>query len=577
VTTAQEQTTLTTSEHESLHTCEATIERGLQTFYEVGAALLAIRDNRLYRAKYATFEDYCQQRWGMSRSNANRLVQGAVIFDNLAPIGAKPANEAQTRPLSRLDPEQQRVAWQEATETAIGGKVTAAHVEATVQAIEQPLTDEDLAHLKADIAARGGTYDGERRINGVVTRHNVTLPGQPQRQYTTRQLQELLSAYPVLPETPAPDPRARDRELLQQAQQALAVYEVDEAEHLALQLSDRATGAKDALMRDIQARRRVLLRARTEEPKAEFDPSPVSVALDDQFDEPEPAAAATEADTRLLDQAEQELPAWSLWIDEDGKACGGQHASGYKIGPVESVIELVNEARRLTPLLAEFAEHNWTCGYHVGLDLWTAEHMQYGTVQASNLPDLAFNAYLARYDGREPDLPRDLWQATWLEGWQFEGHLPGDRYRLVRGGEAWEPTYNELCHVYSYDEQPAPQPVPPVTFPHPLTVPVPDDLEGWAFQVIDAHHVRGTHPDYGTCTATGGAQQAFDQARHTQRQAQQKTKPIPSAEHTASLTRGEIRNLWKCLHGDQMWLSHARATVERLARQAGVELEEVAA
>jgi hypothetical protein len=286
---------------------------------------------------------------------------------------------------------------------------------------------------------------------------------------------------------------------------------------------------------------------------------------------PEPAV------DHLLDQAEQELPAWSLWIDEDGEACGGQHNSGYKLGPVESVIDLINEARRLTPLLAEFAEHKWMVSHNVSHDIWFAEHMEYGTVQASSLPDLAFNAYLARYVRQEPDLPRALWQATWLEGWQFEGHLPGDRYRLVRGGEAWEPTFNELCHVYSYDEQPAPQPEPAVTFPHPLAHEVPDDLPGWVFQVVDKHHVQGTHPDYGTCTATGGSTAAFDQARYTQRQAQQKTKPIPSAEHTAMLTRGEIRNLWKCLHGDQMWLSHARATVERLARQAGVELEEVAA
>jgi hypothetical protein len=327
---------------------------------------------------------------------------------------------------------------------------------------------------------------------------------------------------------------------------------------------------KDEAMRVLSSRYRAV-RQRSERARFEAMPEP------EPAPQPAPAAAATEADTRLLDQAEQELPAWSLWIDEDGEACGGQHASGYKLGPVESVIELVNEARRLAPLLAEFAEHTWTVSYNVSHDIWFAEHMQYGTVEASNLPDLAFNAYLARYDGREPDLLRALWQATWLEGWQFEGHLPGDRYRLVRGGEAWEPTYNELCHVYSYDEQPAPQPDPAATFPHPLTVPVPDDLPGWTFQVVDKHHVQGTHPDYGTCTATGGEQQAFDQARHTQRQAQQKTKPIPSAEYTASLTRGEIRNLWKCLHGDQMWLSHARATVERLARQAGVELEEVAA
>jgi len=43
--------------------CEQVIERGLQTFYAVGDALAHIRESRLYRAKYATFEEYCQDRW----------------------------------------------------------------------------------------------------------------------------------------------------------------------------------------------------------------------------------------------------------------------------------------------------------------------------------------------------------------------------------------------------------------------------------------------------------------------------------------------------------------------------------
>jgi hypothetical protein len=43
---------------------ERVMERGLQTFVEVGKALADIRDGELYRGQgYATFEDYCQQRW----------------------------------------------------------------------------------------------------------------------------------------------------------------------------------------------------------------------------------------------------------------------------------------------------------------------------------------------------------------------------------------------------------------------------------------------------------------------------------------------------------------------------------
>jgi hypothetical protein len=57
---------------------ETTIERGLKTFVEVGNALAEIRDSRLYRESYATFEDYCRERWGMSKRHAVSCIAAAV-------------------------------------------------------------------------------------------------------------------------------------------------------------------------------------------------------------------------------------------------------------------------------------------------------------------------------------------------------------------------------------------------------------------------------------------------------------------------------------------------------------------
>ncbi len=116
-----------------LFECEQVIERGLNTFVEVGAALLEIRDNRLYKDNYSTFEEYCRERWGMVRRQADRLIQSAEVAENLRPIGLIPANEAQARPLVGLLPEQQVQVWQEAIETAPEGKVTAAHVQEVVR------------------------------------------------------------------------------------------------------------------------------------------------------------------------------------------------------------------------------------------------------------------------------------------------------------------------------------------------------------------------------------------------------------------------------------------------------------
>jgi hypothetical protein len=125
-------TALSNTEQDELEKHESVIERGLQTFYEVGYALSEIREQKLYRAAYATFEDYCRERWNMSRANANRLVQAAAIADNLAPMGAKPTSERQVRPLSKLPPDEQQEAWREAAERS-GGKPTARVVGEVVQ------------------------------------------------------------------------------------------------------------------------------------------------------------------------------------------------------------------------------------------------------------------------------------------------------------------------------------------------------------------------------------------------------------------------------------------------------------
>ena len=112
---------------------EVVIQRGLKTFYEVGEALMVIREKRLYRQTYHTFEEYCQQRWDMSRFYAHRLISASEVASNLLPIGNMPTNESQVRPLTKLaTPEEQQAAWQQAVASAPGGKVTGAHVAAVV-------------------------------------------------------------------------------------------------------------------------------------------------------------------------------------------------------------------------------------------------------------------------------------------------------------------------------------------------------------------------------------------------------------------------------------------------------------
>lgn len=108
---------------------EVAIERGLSTFHSVGSALAEIRDRRLYRATHGAFEAYCQERWGMQRNYANKVIAAAEVIGNLGTIvPILPITESQARPLTKLSPESQRKAWAKAVETAPEGKPLGGHV-----------------------------------------------------------------------------------------------------------------------------------------------------------------------------------------------------------------------------------------------------------------------------------------------------------------------------------------------------------------------------------------------------------------------------------------------------------------
>ncbi len=120
--------TLSPIEAARLVTLEAVIDAGLQTFVHVGNALLEIRDRRLYRETHSTLEDYCRDKWQMSRPRAYQLIEAAEVVGNLSTVvDIPPATERQARPLTVLEPDGQREAWQIAVDTAPEGKITAAH------------------------------------------------------------------------------------------------------------------------------------------------------------------------------------------------------------------------------------------------------------------------------------------------------------------------------------------------------------------------------------------------------------------------------------------------------------------
>ncbi len=123
------------SPRERLAACEHVIERGMASFIEVGNALAEIRDSRLYLEKNATFEEYCRDRWNLSRKRAYDQIAAASV-SHMCDI----ENERQALALVPLkdDPDLLREVWQAVIDS--GERPTAALVR---KAINPPEDKED--------------------------------------------------------------------------------------------------------------------------------------------------------------------------------------------------------------------------------------------------------------------------------------------------------------------------------------------------------------------------------------------------------------------------------------------------
>ena len=131
---------LSIDERNELERCEVVIKQGLETFIEVGQALLTIREKRLYRLEFGTFEDYCREKWGMSRQKAHQMIGASNVINGLSTmVDILPQSERQARPLTSLEPEAQREAWKEVVHQAeqTGQPITAAKVQDVVSTFKQ--------------------------------------------------------------------------------------------------------------------------------------------------------------------------------------------------------------------------------------------------------------------------------------------------------------------------------------------------------------------------------------------------------------------------------------------------------
>lgn len=95
---------LTKLESRSLSEYEEIIRNGKESFIKVGQALLNVRDGRLFRDSYVTFEDYCQKKWGFNRTRGQQLIQAAITIAE-TDGGEAITNERQAREIAKVPKE----------------------------------------------------------------------------------------------------------------------------------------------------------------------------------------------------------------------------------------------------------------------------------------------------------------------------------------------------------------------------------------------------------------------------------------------------------------------------------------
>lgn len=81
---------------------------------------MSARSGGLYRERWQTFEDYCEQRWELDIRHAERLMAAAAFAENATNWSLPlPSRESHFRPLTRLNTDDDRLAvWRSVLEAS---------------------------------------------------------------------------------------------------------------------------------------------------------------------------------------------------------------------------------------------------------------------------------------------------------------------------------------------------------------------------------------------------------------------------------------------------------------------------
>jgi hypothetical protein len=145
---------------------ESIVSDGLETLLKVGKALGELRNLRLYRVEFPTFEQYVRSRFGLARSSADQLIRSSQVAQSLIESGcALPANvtEAVIRPIASLpdDDDLRSICWQLAESFAPERGPTTRLVARLCSVVRECLENPTKKIVRKD--ARGFTADRDHR------------------------------------------------------------------------------------------------------------------------------------------------------------------------------------------------------------------------------------------------------------------------------------------------------------------------------------------------------------------------------------------------------------------------------
>lgn len=101
---------------------QAALDAAKDHFAVIGTHLAAIRDDKLYKDQFETFDAYVLERWEFTRQYAYRLISSAKTLEDLSTAVDKgtplPTTERQVREIEKAEPEERAEVWQTAQEIA---------------------------------------------------------------------------------------------------------------------------------------------------------------------------------------------------------------------------------------------------------------------------------------------------------------------------------------------------------------------------------------------------------------------------------------------------------------------------